>query len=382
MKITDKPYLKSLLPLAALVLLYLTTRLIGLTALPIGSEEAVWLHWAQIVVYYPGELLIAGKSGQQPLFTWLTAISLNIFLDPLFAGRFVSVLAGLASLIGLYVTWGNTYSRVIGFLIAFLYILIPFTYDMDRLAQPDGLMSALGIWMFRWALHIAQKTRPSAKAFKVLGIIIGAMLLTQISAIILLPLLFMVFYFWKVHQWPQFWKSFGVCLGIAVVLNLPPLLNASYNESDRLRFTHKMNSGMGVREAALFLEKEAEAFRKKTGVPLAILLPMQSGNPAEGITVYLWENPDIRFVPVFWWPKSPKLIPNGLRFSHRPSIYQTSPVMRRETTLLNYSHFIFPDGDLSRENFLLENPRFQKVWSFEGAGPGESIVIFKDHPPQ
>lgn len=211
MKIASKHNLKSLWPLAALIVLYLTTRLMGLTALPMSSGEAIWIHWAQIIVQYPSELLISGSSGRQPLFTWLTAVTLNIFSDPLFAGRFVAVLAGLASLVGLYVTWGSLYNRTIGLLIAFLYIVIPFTYDMDRLAQPDGLMSAFGIWMFRWALHIAQRTKPSAKAFKVLGIIIGAMLLTQISAILLLPLLFMVFYFWKVHQWPQFWKSFGVC---------------------------------------------------------------------------------------------------------------------------------------------------------------------------
>ena len=163
-------------------------------------------------------------------------------------------------------------------------------------------------------------------------------------------------------------------------MNLPALLSTSYNESDRLHFGGKTNSGMGVQKAAQFLTKEAEVFRKKTGVPLPVLLPMSSGNPAEGITVYLWNHPDVRFVPVFWWPKSLKLIPTGLRFSHRPSIYQTSPVMRRETTLLDYAHFIFPDADYSREKFLRENPRFQKVWSFEGTDSGESIVIFKNHP--
>jgi len=241
-------------------------------------------------------------------------------------------------------------------------------------------MSAFGIWMFRWALHIAQKTRPSIRAFKVLGIILGAMLLTQASAVILLPILFVVFYSWKIYQRPQFWKSFGVCMAIAFAMNLPALLNVSYHGTDRLRYREEMNSGTGVREAAQFLAKEAEAFRKKTGVPLPVLLPMSPGNPAEGITVYLWNNPDVRFVPVFWWPKSSRMIPTGLRFSHRPSIYQTSPVMRRETTLLDYAYFIFPDAAYPREKFLQENPRFKQAWVFQRPGARGSMVIFKNNP--
>ena len=156
--------------------------------------------------------------------------------------------------------------------------------------------------------------------------------------------------------------------------------NASHRQLDHLRYFEGQNSGHGIREAAQFLAKEAEAFHKKTGIPLPVLLPMDPGNPAEGITVYLWNNPDVRFVPVFWWPKSSRMIPSGLRFSHRPSIHQTSPVMRRETTLLDYGHFIFPDGAYSREKFLQENPRFQKVWSFQKPGSKGSIVIFKNRP--
>ena len=258
--------------------------------------------------------------------------------------------------------------------------MVPYAYFFDRLALPDGLLSAFVIWMFRWSLHIAKETRPGAKAFKILGIMMGAALLTQARALLLFLIPVMVFYFWRVHKRPEFWKSFGVCVGIAFAMNLPVLLNASYHKSDRLSYAEGMNPGYGIREAAQFLAKEAEAFRKKTGIPLPVLLPMSPGNPAAGITVYLWNHPDVRFVPAFWWPKSPRLIPAGLRFSHRPSIYQTSPVMRRETTLLDYAHFIFPDAAYSREQFLQENPRFQETWSFQKPGSGGPIVIFKNHP--
>ena len=115
METTNKQSLKLYLPLAGLVLIYLITRLTGLTALPMTSYEATWIHWAQIIVQYPHEWLIAGNGGRQPLFTWLTAVTLNIFSDPLVAGRWVSVLAGLASVTGLYFIGRDLFSRTSGF---------------------------------------------------------------------------------------------------------------------------------------------------------------------------------------------------------------------------------------------------------------------------
>jgi len=378
METTPKLYLKAYLSLAGLVLVYLITRLTALTALPMSSEEATWIHWAQIIVQYPQEWLISNNGGQQPLFTWLNAVALNIFSDPLVAGRSVSVLAGLASLVGLYFIGLDAFNRTVGSLAALIYIVFPSAYTFDRLALQDGLLLALVIWVLRWAIHIVQDTRPSTRAFRVLGVLMGAALLTQFSVWLLFPILIIVFYFWQVHKRSQFWKSLGICIGIAFAMNLPVLVNASHHASDRLQYGDGMNSGIGIREAAEFLKQEAEAFRKKTGIPLPVLLPMSPGNPAEGVTVYLWSHPDVRLVPAFWWPKSPKLIPSGLRFSHRPSIYQTSPVMRRETTLLDYAHIIFPVFGYSGETFLQENPRFQKVWSFEK--PGGPLVIFKNNP--
>ena len=380
METIKKQIVQVYVPLACLALLYLITRLPALTTLPMSSDEATWIHWAQIIVQYPNELLIAVSGGQQPLFTWVNAVTLNIFSDPLVAGRWVSVLAGLASLTGLYLIGRDGFNRIVGFLAALIYIVVPFIFFIDWLAYPDGLLLAFEIWVLRWALYIVQETTPRAKAFKILGLMMGAALLTHVRALFIFPLLVLIFYYWKVHQKSGFWKQIGISVGIAFAMNLPVLFNTSSYDSHRLHYERGISSGTGVREAAQFLAKEAKAFRKKTGVPLPVLLPMNPGNPAEGITVYLWNNTDVRFVPVFWWPKSSRMIPSGLRFSHRPSIYQTSPVMRRETTLLDYAHFIFPDTDYSREKFLAKNPLFKQAWSFQRLGASGSITIFKNHP--
>ena len=380
MQASNQNLFKRYLLLGGLILGYLTTRLYNLTALPITSQEATWIHWAQIVLQYPNEWLIAGDSGQQPLFTWLTAILLNIFPDPLFAGRLVSVLAGLASMMGLYRIGHGVYNRTAGLLAAFIYIVFPYTYFFDRLALPAGLLTALILWMFRWFLHIAQQTRPEGKAFGILGILMGASLLTYWIAVFVLPVLFTLLFTRRVHHRPEFWMQFGTGVVVALVMNIPIVLNTSYEQSGRLHYEEGMGSSIGVRQAAQFLMEEAEAYREKTGVPLPVMLPVSPGNPSEGIAVYLWKHPDVRLVPAFWWPESPKLIPSGLRFSHRPSIHQTFPVKRRETTLLRHAYIVFPAMGYSREKFLQENPRFRQVWSVTATGENTSITVYKNHP--
>ena len=102
------------------------------------------------------------------------------------AGRWVSVLAGLASMIGLFCIGRDMFNRTVGFLAGLLYIVVPYTFFFDRLAIPAALLTALGVWMMRWSLHIAQDTRPRNRAFKILGILIGAGFLVKTTAWLLL----------------------------------------------------------------------------------------------------------------------------------------------------------------------------------------------------
>ncbi len=79
----------------AIVLLFSMTRLIHLTILPIFTDEAVYIRWAKMInedfsnIWIP--ILIDNK---KPLLMWLISIFLDISENPLWAGRFVSVIAG------------------------------------------------------------------------------------------------------------------------------------------------------------------------------------------------------------------------------------------------------------------------------------------------
>src|SRR4030042_6724731 len=89
--------------LIVLSIIYLAVRLINLTVIPIFTDEAMYLRWAQIGLYEPQKyLFISLIDGKQPLFVWLTYPFVKFMSDPLIAGRLVSVLTGLSTLIFLY----------------------------------------------------------------------------------------------------------------------------------------------------------------------------------------------------------------------------------------------------------------------------------------
>jgi len=67
------------------------------------------------------------SDGKQPLFMWATIPLFKIFKDPLFAGRFLSVLSGLGSLVGIsLISWRLFKDRLILLLTALFYAILPF----------------------------------------------------------------------------------------------------------------------------------------------------------------------------------------------------------------------------------------------------------------
>ena len=88
--------------LALLVILYLASRFYSILALPIFTDEAIYIRWAQIAKQDANWRFISLTDGKQPMFIWMMMISLRFIQDPLLAGRVVSVGAGLFTLIGMY----------------------------------------------------------------------------------------------------------------------------------------------------------------------------------------------------------------------------------------------------------------------------------------
>ena len=87
------------LRLLGLTVLYAATRLPGLRAFPVFGDEAIHVHWAQLVAASPfANAFVSLQDPKPPLQFWLVALCLPLFEDPILAGRIVSVLAGAASI--------------------------------------------------------------------------------------------------------------------------------------------------------------------------------------------------------------------------------------------------------------------------------------------
>ena len=182
--------------LSLFALLAFISRVVNLLEVPIFTDEAIYIRWAQIGLNDPAHRFISLTDGKQPLFTWLMYPFLSIFTDPLFAGRFVSVLSSMLAVSGIYFLAKELFNRKTAVFACILYLISPFALLYDRLALMDSLLSALLVWCLYFTVML---TRYSRLYFSfMLGITAGFGLLTKSSAafgLYLLPFSLLLFNF-------------------------------------------------------------------------------------------------------------------------------------------------------------------------------------------
>jgi len=210
------------IPIIIIAAITFITRIVNLLAVPIFTDEAIYIRWAQIGLADPAHRYISLTDGKQPLFTWLMYPFLRIFSDPLFAGRFVSVLAGVAAAVGIYFLSRELFGKKIALMAAFLYISSPFALVYDRLALYDSLLSAIGVWSLY--LTILLVTRIRLDVSLLLGLTIGAGVLTKSSAwsyLGLIPVSLILFNFkvkGKIKKLFTWFGFFGIAFVIAQIM--------------------------------------------------------------------------------------------------------------------------------------------------------------------
>lgn len=166
-------------------------RLVNLNSLPIFTDEAIYVRWTQIANRDPDWRFISLTDGKQPLFIWVNILSQRLISEPLLAGRWVSIIASLFSLIGFYFLGKEIFNKKIGLLTALVWAIFPFAFWHERLAMMDALLSMFCVW----SLYLQVKLAKNLKVFWALflGFVLGGGLLTKSSAlffIILSPLSF------------------------------------------------------------------------------------------------------------------------------------------------------------------------------------------------
>lgn len=170
------------------MVMFLLTRLVGLTDGSLHYDEATYLHWGMVISEDWDQRYIGATGGKQPLHPWLMALSQIVFPGRVFAGRLLSVLAGGVAAVALWKVAARLYSRNVAIGAVGLYILcfLPFTYDRQGLA--DSLLMAEALWMMYLAIALLDK--PTMIKGVGMAAAFGAALLTKSvgwAFVVLLP---------------------------------------------------------------------------------------------------------------------------------------------------------------------------------------------------
>lgn len=208
--------------LGALVVfgLFTLTRLVNLTALPIFTDEAIYIRWSQIGMRDAAWRFISLTDGKQPMFTWVMMLLLKVFdgADPLFVGRLTSVVAGVGTLVGLWVLSHQLFRDTrIAWLTAVLYIIVPFSAWYDRIALYDSMVSTFSVWSLYAAVLLVRYVRLDTAL--VLGMLLGAGMLNKSSGFLtlyFLPVTLLLFDWQRSDRWPRLlkWAGFAVLAAV------------------------------------------------------------------------------------------------------------------------------------------------------------------------
>ncbi len=211
---------------------YFFLRLIFIKNLPIFTDEAIYVRWAQIALNDSAWRFISLTDGKQPMFVWAAVLFMKIFDDPLLASRLVSVASGFFTMIGLFFLAYELFkSKTIAYLTSIIYVFYPFAQVLDRMALYDSMVATFSVWVTYFSVLLVRKIRLDIAY--TLGFIIGAGILTKTSnffSIYLLPFTLILFDFHKKPFLKRFinWVllalfSVLISYGLYNVLRLSPL---------------------------------------------------------------------------------------------------------------------------------------------------------------
>lgn len=163
--------------LSVLTLGYFTLRLPNLTLQPIFADEAIYIRWAQVIRAEQTLRFLPLSDGKTPLFMWAMVPLFKFIHDPLLAGRFLSVLSGFITFLGVFFLSKKIFNTRTAFWAGLLYVITPYTVFFDRMALVDSMLSAFTIWVAYFALWLVRSLRLDISM--ILGYLLGGAVLTK-----------------------------------------------------------------------------------------------------------------------------------------------------------------------------------------------------------
>jgi 4-amino-4-deoxy-L-arabinose transferase-like glycosyltransferase len=179
------------------ILAFFASRLYNILAVPIFTDEAIYIRWTQIFNANIHQFFIPLTDGKQPLFIWLGYPFLKVIADPVLGMRLVSVLAGFMTLLGVYFLTNELFkNKKIALLASLLYMIFPFALVYDKLALYDSLLATFAVWSLYLEVLLVRRRQFYLAVLS--AAVLGGALLTKSSAyfyIYLLPFSLLLFDF-------------------------------------------------------------------------------------------------------------------------------------------------------------------------------------------
>ena len=178
---------KEILILVCLITAYFLLRLPNLTLQPIFADEAIYIRWAQVIKAESTLRFLPLSDGKTPLFMWSMIPLFKFIQDPLFAGRFLSVISGFFTLLGVFFLARKVFNTRTAFWAGLLYVITPYTVFFDRMALVDSMLAAFTVWIVYFSIWLINSLRLDLSM--ILGYLLGGAILTKTPGMINLFLL-------------------------------------------------------------------------------------------------------------------------------------------------------------------------------------------------
>lgn len=238
---------KTILILFGITAVYFFTRLTNIMSLPLFTDEAIYVRWAQIARFDADWRFISLTDGKQPSFIWMAMNSMRIFDDPLFASRVVSVFMGFVALCGvIFVSLEIFKKRLgggilhqifghfkkpdsIGFIAGIIFVLYPMALVYDRMALYDSTVTATMVWVLYATVLLVRYIRLDLGM--IFGIFAGSAMLTKTSgffSLYLLPFSLLLFDWKQKRKLPKLFDFFSFAVvGVIIAFVMYSVLRLS-----------------------------------------------------------------------------------------------------------------------------------------------------------
>jgi dolichyl-phosphate-mannose-protein mannosyltransferase len=201
----------------ALLVGFLAIRTYHLTSLPIFIDESLHLFWAQRV--REDLALDRPLRDGKPLQALVMAVTVPGADDPLWAGRFTSVLVGAA---GMWAAWRigrRLFDEPTGRAAAVLYLACPFTLFYDRMALSDVYLSTSAALALLASIAVVRDPRPRNGV--ALGLALAACVLSKVPGLMLAPLPLAAAFLLPPRR-PGLWRALAIAYAVAALLAAYP----------------------------------------------------------------------------------------------------------------------------------------------------------------